>query len=63
MYMHCVVVVLRRVFVVLYYVYVFVLCCTPSVGVCIVLWCTPNVGVCIVLCCTLGVGVCVVCQV
>jgi len=35
----------------LYYVYVFVLCCTPGVGVCIVLFCT------------LGVGVCVVCQV
>ena len=51
------------VFVVLYYVYIFVLCCRPRVGVCIVLWCTPDVGVCIVLCCTLGVGVCIVCQV
>ncbi len=48
------------VFVVLYYVYVYLLCCTSGVGVCIMFWCTPDVGVCIVFCCTLGVGVCVV---
>jgi len=51
------------VFVVLYFVYVYILCFTLGVGVCIVLWCTPDVGVCIMLCCTLGVGVCIVCQV
>jgi len=43
--------------------YVYVLCCTLGVGVCIVWWCTLDVGACIMLCCTLGVGVCVVCQV
>jgi len=39
------------VFVVLYSVYVYVLCFTLGVGVCIVLWCTRDVGLCIVLCC------------
>jgi len=39
------------VFVMLYSMYVYVLCCTSGVGVCIV------------LCYTLGVGVCIVCKV
>ena len=39
------------VFIELYLVYVFVLCFTLGVGICIVWWCTPDVGVCIVLCC------------
>jgi len=50
------------VFIVLYSMYVFVLCCTLGVSVCI--FCgVLDVGVCIVLCCTLGVGLCVACQV
>jgi len=43
--------------------YIYVLCFTSGVSVCIVWWCTLDVGVCIVLCCILGVGVCVVYQV
>ena len=37
------------VFIVMYYVYVCVLCSRLDVGVCIVLCCTPGVGVCVVL--------------
>lgn len=55
--------ILTCLFVMLYYVYVYVLCCTSRLGICIVLWCTSDVGACIVSCCTLGVGVCVLCQV
>jgi len=51
------------VFIVLYFIYVYVLFYTLSIGVCILLWCKPDVGVCIVLCFTIGVGVCIVCQV
>jgi len=42
--------------------YIYVLCCTPSVGVCIVWWSTQDVGILILLCCKLGVGVWIVCQ-
>jgi len=51
------------VFIVMYIVYVYVLCCTSGVSECIVWWCTPNVGIWVVLHYTVGVGVCVVCQV
>jgi len=51
------------VLIMVYIVYIYVLCCTSSLSVCIVWWCTPDVGICIVLCCTLGVGACVVYQV
>lgn len=46
------------VFIELYSVYVYVLCCTLCVGVHIVFCCTLGVGVCIVLYGTPGVGVC-----
>jgi len=51
------------VFVVLYFVYVYELCCTSRISEFIMWWCTPDVGICLVLHCTLGVGVCIVCQV
>lgn len=59
------------------YEYIYVLCRTPGVGVCMSVFClTLGVDVCMyfvvsytkcrcmyVLCCTLDVGLCVVCQV
>ena len=51
---HCI---MTCIFFVLYSVYVYVLCCTLGVGVCIVLWCTLGVGVCIVWCHTLCLDV------
>ena len=48
------------VLVLLYSIYVYVLCCTSGVGVCIVWWCTLDVGICIVLFCTPGGCMCVI---
>ena len=45
MYVDCIVMVSSRVFILSYSLYIYVLCCTPDVSVCIILCCTLYVGV------------------